>query len=137
MSLMLTYIKILCWVWFFLPSVSRDWPRNMKICVDKSKTLFKREPEALVHIFSKKHVPTDTVFVPNPHPDVVPPTVAEGPNFANASSSNSSFNIIHELNYKGSITFITVTSVSSCPLLFGMGLDIINLCHKAQSYDLE
>ena len=64
MSLMLSYVKILCWIWFISPTMSGDWPRNMNMCVDKSKTLFKTELEVLVHIFLKNLFPQRQYLYP-------------------------------------------------------------------------
>ena len=142
-TLIQSFLKIMCLMCLCSTSISRHWPKNMKWehalgqwHVDKCKTFFNKEPEALVHIFSKQKYPSESRFVPNPHHAVLP-TSKEGPHFVNASSSNSSFNIIHKLNHKGSITFITVTSVSSCLLLLGIALGIVSHCHKARSYSLE
>ena len=89
-SLIHSFLKIMCLMCLCLTSLSRDWPRNMnwehilgQWRVDESKTLFNKEPEALVHIFSKQKFPTDSRFVANPHHAVLP-TPKEGPNFANA-----------------------------------------------------
>ena len=105
--------------------------------VDKSKPLFKKEPEALVAIFSKKLVPADTVLMASPHSTVVPPTVHRGPNFANNSSNNRSSDINQELNENPNINLISEISFSPCLPLSGIELAIINYVHRARSYNLH
>ena len=47
----------------------------------KSKTIFTREPKALVAIFSRKITPAEPVGIPTLPSTVVPPSVTRGLNF--------------------------------------------------------